>query len=108
MGAVFGPPSGPSVREQMMLFVIAFGFRHNLLLLSLVTLFAGASFGGSNTGSNPPALSNSELLGARELCRRIASLDHSVSFGESQRVAECAYLTAAELRRDYRVIGPPL
>ena len=89
-------------------FVTPSRLRRDLLLLCLLTLLVGASLAASNTGSNPPALTNSELLGARELCYRIASLDRSVSYAESRRVGECAYLTAAELRHNYRVVGPPL
>ena len=38
---------------------------------------------------------------------RIAALSPSVRADEAQRVAECAYATAAQLRRDYGVIGGP-
>ena len=44
----------------------------------------------------------------RKFTRPIAALSPSVRADEAQRVAECTYATAARLRHNYRVIGPPL
>jgi hypothetical protein len=38
----------------------------------------------------------------------IAALAPSVRGDEARQVADCAYRTAAQLRRDYAVVGPPL
>ncbi len=38
----------------------------------------------------------------------IAALAPSVRTEEAHQVADCAYRTAAQLRRDYAVVGPPL
>lgn len=87
----------------------AFAFRRSGVGPGLfIMLITGATFAAGKPGGNRPSLTNSELVGAQQLGQRIASLDRSINPGESQRVAECAYLTAAELRRNYRVVGPPL
>ncbi len=39
---------------------------------------------------------------------RIAALSPTVRADDAQRVAQRAYATAEQLRRDYKVIGPPL
>ena len=44
---------------------------------------------------------------AQVLRDRIAALSPRARADEAQRVAECAYATAAQLRRDYGVIGGP-
>jgi hypothetical protein len=49
----------------------------------------------------------SDLPAAQALRDRIAALSPSVRANEAQRIAECAYATAAHLRRDYGVIGGP-
>src|SRR5437773_1251958 len=49
----------------------------------------------------------SDLPAAQALRDRIAALSPSVRADEAQRVAESAYATAAQLRRDYGVIGGP-
>src|SRR6266550_6617754 len=49
----------------------------------------------------------SDLTAAQALRDRIAALSPSVRADEAQRVAESAYATAAQLRRDYGVIGGP-
>jgi hypothetical protein len=51
----------------------------------------------------PPDVSRAHVLGGR-----IAALGPKVRREEAQRLAECAYATAAELRGEYEVIGPPL
>ena len=42
------------------------------------------------------------------LADRIAALSPEVRLKEARRLADSAYLTARQLARDYRVIGPPL
>src|SRR5438132_11336251 len=49
----------------------------------------------------------SGLTVAQALRDRIAAVSPSVRADEAQRVAESAYATAAQLRRDYGVIGGP-
>ena len=53
-------------------------------------------------------IARNDLPAAQVLRDRIAALSPSVLADEAQRVAECAYATAAQLRQDYGVIGPPL
>ncbi len=49
----------------------------------------------------------SDLPAAQALRDRIAALSPSIRADEAQRVAESAYATSAQLRRDYGVIGGP-
>src|SRR6266702_4652599 len=49
----------------------------------------------------------SDLPAAQALRDRIAALSPSIRADEAQRVAESAYATTAQLRRDYGVIGGP-
>ena len=49
----------------------------------------------------------SDLTAAQALRDRIAALSPSIRADEAQRVAESAYATSAQLRRDYGVIGGP-
>jgi hypothetical protein len=48
-----------------------------------------------------------DFSAAQVLRDRIAALSSRVRADEAQRVAECAYAAAAQLRRDYGVIGGP-
>ena len=66
--------------------------------LMVLTSFCG-ELGAQIAQNNLPA--------AQVLRDRIAALSPSVRADEAQRVAECAYATAAQLRRDYGVIGGP-
>ena len=45
---------------------------------------------------------------ARVLPERLAALGPTVSQDEAQRAAACAYDSAQQLAREYRVVGPPL
>jgi hypothetical protein len=67
---------------------------------SLVTC-AALFFAGCATG---PARTKSVL----SLSGELATLERSVSPWEAQRAAECAYATAADLTRQYRVVRPAL
>src|SRR6266699_1961185 len=52
-------------------------------------------------------VASSDLPAAQALRDRIAALSPSIRADEAQRVAESAYATSAQLRRDYGVIGGP-
>ena len=69
-----------------------------------VRLIILATFSGQLHGEVAP----SDLSAAEVLQDRIAALSPSVRRGEARRVAECAYATAARLRRDYGVFAPAL
>ncbi len=66
----------------------------------LVVLTSFCSELGAQTARN-------DLSAAQVLRDRIAALSPRVRADEAQPVAECAYATAAQLRRDYGVIGGP-
>lgn len=67
--------------------------------IALLVLAAGSIKAGAlaATASSPDALGSS-----------IAALAPQVRRSEARQVADSAYLAAAQLRRDYEVIGPPL
>jgi hypothetical protein len=67
--------------------------------LMVLTSFCGEL--GAQTARN-------DLPATQILRDRIAALSPSIRADEAQCVAECAYATAAQLRHDYGVIGPPL
>jgi hypothetical protein len=69
-----------------------------------VRLIVVASF----CGVLPAQMDPVEIADAQLLRDRIAALSPAVRTDEGQRVADCAYATAEQLRRDYGVIGPPL
>jgi hypothetical protein len=52
-------------------------------------------------------IARNDLPAAQALRDRIAALSPSVRADEARCMAECAYATAAQLRRDYGVIGGP-
>jgi hypothetical protein len=52
-------------------------------------------------------IARNDLPAAQALRDRIAAPSPSVRADEAQRVAECAYAAATQLRRDYGVIGGP-
>jgi hypothetical protein len=72
-------------------------------LFAIVGLTGVASFCGELPAQLPPH----DTLRAHVLGDRIAALGPKVRPDEAQRVAECAYATAAKLRHDYGVIGGP-
>jgi hypothetical protein len=74
--------------------------RRAALLLS-IELFLGCFQAQSQL---PPA----DLVGARALRNQILDLSPIIQRDEAERVAQCAYATAKELRKNYGVIGPPL
>jgi len=72
-------------------------------LLAGVSLIVLANFCGELQAQVAPP----DFPAAQVLRDRIAALSPRVRADEAQRVAECAYATAAQLRRDYGVIGGP-
>jgi hypothetical protein len=54
------------------------------------------------------ALARSDLASAEALARHIAALSPNARPEEARRLAECAYLNASRLKREYGVIWPPL
>jgi hypothetical protein len=58
--------------------------------------------------STAAAVARSDLAGAQALSRHIAALSPSTRPEEARRLAECAYLNASRLKREYGVIWPPL
>ena len=74
-----------------------------LRLLAGVSLIVLANFCGELQAQVAPP----DFRAAQVLRDRIAALLPRVRADEAQLVAECAYFTAAQLRRDYGVIGGP-
>jgi hypothetical protein len=74
-----------------------------LQLLAGVSLIVLANFCGELQAQVAPP----DFRAAQVLRDRIAALLPRVRADEAQLVAECAYFTAAQLRRDYGVIGGP-
>jgi hypothetical protein len=71
---------------------------------SIVSLTVIASFCGDLPAQLPPR----DTSRARVLSDRIAALGPQVRPDEARRVAECAYVTARRLRRNYGTVwGPP-
>jgi hypothetical protein len=69
-----------------------------------VGLIILTSFRSALPAELPPA----DVLRARSLGENIAALGPKVRRDEARQLAECAYATAARLRRDYGVVGPAL
>jgi hypothetical protein len=53
-------------------------------------------------------VASTDLTDAKGLMNRTAALSPRVRAEEAARLAECAYNTVGQLRRDYRVVWPPL
>jgi hypothetical protein len=73
-------------------------------LLAGVSLIVLANFCGELQAQIAPP----DFRAAQVLRDRIAALSPSVRADEAQRLAQCAYATAGQLRHDYGIIGPPL
>ena len=55
-----------------------------------------------------PRVAGSDLPAAQALMERIVALSPRVRADEAAQVAACVYNAAGQLRRDYRVVWPPL
>src|SRR5437588_5543297 len=73
-------------------------------LLAGVSLVVLANFCGELQAQVAPP----DFPAAQVLRNRIVALSPSVRADEAQRLAQCAYATAGQLRHNYGVIGPPL
>ena len=63
---------------------------------------------GSFCGDLSAGISPADAPGARALEERLTALGPRVRRDEAQRLAECAYVSTAQLRRDYGVFTPAL
>jgi hypothetical protein len=72
-------------------------------LFAIVGLAVGASF----CAQSQAQVASADFLRAQVLRDRISALSPTVRASEAQRVANCAYVTAEQLRHDYGVIGGP-
>ena len=70
-------------------------------LVALFAIILSCSAGQAAANAN-------EEAEAAALCDSITALSPGVRPDEAQRLAICSYATANELRREYRVVGPPL
>ena len=55
-----------------------------------------------------PQVASGDLAAANALTKQIAALSPSVRTEEAARLAECAYVTVSQLRRQYRMFGTPI
>jgi len=81
---------------------LAMSFRH-CALSGGVGLVILATFCGALSAENRPP----DLPRAQALRDRIATLSPKVHVDEAKQVADCAYVIAEQLRRNYGVIGGP-
>jgi hypothetical protein len=73
--------------------------------LAAFLAFTGCASSASARGGNAPAFATSadDIV----LRKRIAALSTSVRPEEAQRVAQCAYTTGRDLKREWKVVWPP-
>lgn len=76
-----------------------------LLFATAVAAYAQCDRSGPDNGF---AVAKRDLAGAEALGTSITTLSGDVHPEEARRVAECAYRSAEQLTRNYRVVGPPL
>lgn len=81
---------------------------HVSVVVSIFLTWATAAIADQRRGTVPPQLTRRDFAAAQALAKQIAALSPSARPEEARRLAECAYATAHQLRRDYGVIWPPL
>src|SRR5436189_5549848 len=60
------------------------------------------------TSSTSFEVPRSDLANAKALANRLAALSPRVNSGEAELLADCAYATVSQLRRQYRMFGTPI
>ena len=77
-------------------------------------MFTLCATGFANVGEQPQKVSSSfevprsDLANAEALANQLAALSPTVDRNEATRLADCAYATVTQLRRQYRMFGTPI
>jgi hypothetical protein len=83
-------------------------------VVGAVAVFALWTTGFANAGQQPQKFSasfqvpRSDLARAEALANQLAALSPSVDRNEAKLLADCAYATVSQLRRQYRMFGTPI
>ena len=87
-------------------------WQHSVALV--VTVFALWTTGFANAGQQPQKFSaslqvpRSDLAKAEALANQLTALSPRVDRTEAKLLADCAYATVSQLRREYRMFGTPI
>jgi hypothetical protein len=82
-----------------------------VVIAVLLTSCAGRPLTGNGKEAHIGAVfaaSNPDAAATESLRKQLICLSPNVHPDEAQRVAECAYASADQLAREYRILGPPL
>jgi len=83
-------------------------------VVGAVVVFAVWTTGFANAGQQPQKFSasfqapRSDLARAEALASQLAALSPRVDWNEAKLLADCAYATVGQLRRQYRMFGTPI